>query len=119
MSDLWVICAEQTFSATGSPTFPAISAASLAESARPPGTTGTPASASSRGAPNSDNGASDQTGPPGRGRGRRQDGRTIRSRSHPPPVLQPAQHEAHRPHSQVQPAEDADAVLAQQLPAVT
>ena len=56
MSDLWVICAEQIFSATGSPTLLAISAASSAERASPPGTTGTPASASSCRARASDHG---------------------------------------------------------------
>jgi hypothetical protein len=58
MSDLWVIRAEQIFSATGSPTCRAIWTASSADRARPPGTTGTPDEVSS-----SRPSASDQ-GPP-------------------------------------------------------
>ena len=72
MSDLWVICAEQTFSATGSPTCLAISTASSAEPASPPGTTGTPASASSRRASTSDQGPAGQAaGEAGPGRAER------------------------------------------------
>jgi hypothetical protein len=56
ISDLWVICAEQTFSATGSPTRLAMTAASSGDVATPPGTTGTPDDASSCRAAASDQG---------------------------------------------------------------
>ena len=93
MSDLWVICAEQIFSATGSPTCLAISAASSAEPASPPGTTGTPASASSRRACASDQGPAAR---PDRGRGGGRRRPAASGRPDPAAVLQPAQRVAQR-----------------------
>src|ERR1700761_6788491 len=100
MSDLWMIWAEQIFSATGSPTRRAISTASSAELARPPGTTGTPLDSSSSRAAASDHGPEAAPTAP------------------TAPVLPPADRVPERVDPLVQPAQHGQPVLSEQLPAV-
>ena len=81
ISDLCVICAEQTFSAAGSPTRLAMATASSADVASSPGTTGTPDDASSCRASASGQGPDDRARAGTRAAGRPgAPGRRVRTR---------------------------------------